>query len=944
MNPWDQITGANAGYVYELYERYLRDPSSVDDATRQAFATWTPAEPDARVAPVAPVALAAPVAPADLQSGIAAFNLAESIRRFGHLAARLDPLGVRDPIGDPSLHPQSHGLTNDTLARLPAAIVSGPAAAGAANALEAVEKLREIYCSTTGHDYNHVFVPDQRAWLRHAVESCLFRPPNDPIEGRELLDRITEIETFERFLHRTFPGKTRFSIEGLDMMVPILDEIIHDAAEGGVQHVMIAMAHRGRLNVLAHVLQKPYAQILAEFKDPILSKQLRVDLGWMGDVKYHAGARIEARPDGLPKQVIISMPPNPSHLEAVDPVLNGMARAAATAAERPGAPLVDNGKVLAILIHGDAAFPGQGIVAETLNLSRLDGYDVGGIIHVIANNQLGFTTDPEDSFSTSYASGLARGFKIPITHVNADDPVACIEAARLAIAFRNHFKLDYLIDLVGYRRYGHNEGDEPAFTQPQVYQIVAAHPTVRERYAKALAAAGTVADEDAGAMVQARMAELERAYASVKPEEDYVPPVPEVPPSGAAGKANTAVPLATLQAINAELLKVPESFAVHRKLERGRERRKTMFASPSERTVDWAAAEEMALATCLADGVPIRFTGEDVERGTFSHRHAVYHDAVSGVPFVPLQALPQARASFEIHNSPLSEYACVGFELGYNLQEAARLVIWEAQYGDFINGAQIILDEYLTSGRAKWGHAPSLVLLLPHGYEGQGPDHSSARLERFLNAAADTNMRIANCTTAAQYFHLLRRQALLLGTDPLPLVVMTPKSLLRHPFTASAPAELAEGRFRRVMDDDMAADQAAKVRRLVLSSGKIAVDLFTSERRKDNPAVAIVRVEQLYPFPDDAIRQVLERYPTVREVCWVQEEPENMGAWEFARPLLEQLIDGRWPLRYIGRSRNSSPSEGSSTWHAANQRAIVDQVFEAQTGAREMDRVLSKQV
>jgi 2-oxoglutarate dehydrogenase E1 component len=936
MNPWDQFTGANAGYVYELFERYQRDPSSVDEATRRAFATWTPdgsADAPAR---------GREGGPHDLQAAIAAFNLAESIRRFGHLAARLDPLGFYDPIGDPSLHPQSHGLTDDGLRRLPASIVSGPAAAGAANAYDAIARLRAIYCSTTGHDYNHVFVPDERVWLRHAVESGQFRPPRDPINGRELLDRITTVDTFERFLQRTFPGKTRFSIEGLDMMVPILDEIIHDAAEGGVQHVMIAMAHRGRLNVLAHILQKPYKEVLAEFKDPIV--KLRVDLGFMGDVKYHAGARIERTPDGLPKQVVISMPPNPSHLEAVDPVLNGMARAAATSADQPGAPIVDKGKVLGILIHGDAAFPGQGVVAETLNLSRLDGYDVGGIIHIIANNQLGFTTDPDESYSTSYASGLARGFKIPITHVNADDPQACIEAARLAIAYRHRFKLDSLIDLVGYRRHGHNEGDEPAFTQPQIYQIVAAHPTVRDQYARQLIERGEITQQDADAMVQKRMAELEQVYASVKPEQDVVPPVPAVPPSGAAKKVITAVALPRLQDLNRQLLQVPDGFAVHRKLERGRERRKAMLAAPTERTIDWASAEELALATILADGVPIRLTGEDAERGTFSHRHGVYHDAVTGEEHVPLQALAQAKASFEIRNSPLSEYACVGFELGYSLQEPARLVLWEAQYGDFINGAQIVLDEYLTSGRAKWGMAPSLVLLLPHGYEGQGPDHSSARLERFLNAAADTNMRVVNCTTAAQYFHVLRRQALLLKTDPLPLVVMTPKSLLRHPFTASTPNELAEGRFLRVVDDADAAAQPARVKRLVLCSGKMAVDLITSERRQDHPHVAIARVEQLYPFPADLITELFDRYAGIRDVCWVQEEPENMGAWEFVRPLIETLIDGRWPLRYIGRSRNSSPSEGSSSWHAANQRAIVDQVFEAKTETRELDRVLSKQV
>jgi 2-oxoglutarate dehydrogenase E1 component len=565
------------------------------------------------------------------------------------------------------------------------------------------------------------------------------------------------------------------------------------------------------------------------------------------------------------------------------------------------------------------------------------------MIHIIANNQLGFTAEPAESFSTSYASGLARGFKIPITHVNADDAVACIEAARLSWAYRQRFALDSIIDLVGYRRYGHNEGDEPAFTQPQVYQVVAGHPTVREKYARALAESGEVPAAEAAAMVQRHFGVMERAYAELKPEQDFVPPLPEIPPSGAAQRAVTAVPLENLRELNAELMRVPEGFTVHRKLERGRERRKAMLEKPAERTVDWAAAEELAFASILADGIPIRITGEDVERGTFSHRHAVYHDAVTGNEFVPLQSMPSARAAFEIHNSPLTENATVGFEFGYNIQEPNRLVLWEAQYGDFINGAQVILDEFLTSGRAKWGLAPSLVLLLPHGYEGQGPDHSSARLERFLNAAADTNMRIANCTTAAQYFHLLRRQAELLITDPLPLIVMTPKSLLRHAATASSPSELAEGRFQLVIDD-AAISQPPKVRRLVLCSGKIYVDLAGADARKDNTSVALTRVEQLYPFPADQIRAVLDRYPKLSDVCWVQEEPENMGAWEFVRPLLEHLIDGRWPLRYIGRVRNSSPSEGSFSWHTANQRAIVDQVFEQTADTKEMDRVLSKQV
>lgn len=939
MNPWDQFSGANAGYVQELYERYQRDPLSVEPSIRAAFETW-PAPQEPMPATTAPSGAASAT---DSKAAIAAFKLAESIRRFGHLGAHLDPLGFHDPVGDPSLSPQAHGLTADALRQLPASLVGGPAAQGAAHALEAIERLRVIYCATTGHDYNHVFVPEEREWLRQMVEAGAFRPPRDPINAAELLDRVTQVETFERFLQRTFPGKTRFSLEGLDMMVPILDEIIADAAAAGVRHVLIAMAHRGRLNVLAHIVQKPYAQILAEFKDPLFTRTWRIDLGWMGDVKYHAGARYE-KATSSPDSLVISMPPNPSHLEAVDPVLHGMARAAATDVREPGPPAIHPERVLGILIHGDSAFPGQGVVAETLNLSRLGGYEVGGMIHIIANNQLGFTAEPQDSFSTSYASGLARGFKIPIVHVNADDPVACVEAARLAWAYRDRFKLDFLIDLVGYRRHGHNEGDEPAFTQPLLYQIVESHPTVREKYAAELVRTGQIAESVPGELVARRLSELERAYAALEPEKDYVPPVPDEPPIGAARRVQTGVALARLEALNADLLTVPEGFLVHRKLERGRDRRRNAFGNPDDRSIDWAAAEELALASILEDGVAIRLTGEDVERGTFSQRHAVYHDAVTGEEHVPLAALRSAKAAFEIHNSPLSENAALGFEFGYNIQEPGRLVAWEAQYGDFINGAQVVLDEFITSGRAKWGLTPSLVMLLPHGFEGQGPDHSSARLERFLQSAADHNMRIANCTTAAQYFHLLRRQALLLETDPLPLVVLTPKSLLRHPMTASAPRELAEGRFQHVIDDEIVGKQPAKVRRLVLCSGKIYVDLVSSEQRKTQTEVAIARVEQLYPFPSDQIRELLDRYPRLREVCWVQEEPENMGAWEFVRPILEQLIDGRYPLRYIGRVRNSSPSEGSAAWHNVNQRAIVEQAFGEKSDSRELDRVLSKQV
>ena len=933
MNPWNEFSGANEGYVLELFERFQRDPASVDEATRAAFRTWGP--------PASPAAPAGAVAQSDVNAAIAAVTLAESIRRYGHLAASLDPIGFNRPVGDPSLHPHAHGLTTDALKALPAGIIGGPVSVGAASAFEAIERLRAVYCATTGHDYSHVFVPDERVWLRESVEARRYRPPADPIESRELLDRITQVEVFERFLQRTFPGKTRFSIEGLDLMIPVLDEIIADAAAAGVKHVLIAMAHRGRLNVLAHVMRKPYAQILAEFKDPLFSRSSRIDLGWMGDVKYHAGARVE-HPD-RPQTLVISMPPNPSHLEAVDPLLVGMARAAGTDGSAPGAPTLKPHEVLGILIHGDAAFPGQGIVAETLNLSRLTGWDVGGTIHIIANNQLGFTADPHESFSTSYASGLARGFKIPITHVNADDPVACIEAARLSWAYRQRFQLDYIIDLVGYRRHGHNEGDEPAFTQPQLYQKVANHPTVRQQYAEALVNAGAVANTLPDELAAKHSASMEAAYAGLKPEEHYIPEIPVVPPSGAASRVQTGVPLERLAALNESLSQVPAGFTVHKKLERGRERRRTMFANPDEPTIDWAAAEELALASVLADGIPVRFTGEDAERGTFSHRHAALHDAVTGDKYVPLQKIPQVQAAFEIHNSALSELAVLGFELGYNLEKPKQLVLWEAQYGDFINGAQTILDEYLMSGRAKWGMAPSIVLLLPHGYEGQGPDHSSARVERFLQLAADTNGRIVNCTTAAQYFHVLRRQALLLETDPLPLIMLTPKSLLRHPLVASPARALAEGRFQKVIDDE-AVTSPAKVKRLVICSGKVYVDLVSSEARKSSPGVAVARLEQIYPFPEEPLKALFDRYTKLKEVCWVQEEPENMGAWDFVRHELERLIDGRWPLRYIGRVRNSSPSEGSATWHQVNQKAVVAQAFEEKVDVPNANRVVAKQV
>ncbi len=929
MAGWQEFTGLNRGYVLELYEKYRHDASSVDAETRALFERWTPPSE------LAPVPEGIP-----LQKVVGAVSLAQSIRMYGHLAARLDPLGTRVGGGDPSLLAETHDVTEDDLRNLPASLISSPLADHAANMLEVITAFRQVYCSTTGYDYAHVFVPEERQWLRHAAEGGRFRAPADPISPTAILDRLTQVEVFERFLHRVFPGKTRFSIEGLDILVPLLDELIGEAAEGGIRNILIGMAHRGRLNVMAHVLNKPYTQILAEFKEPVSSRGFHEDMAWTGDVKYHAGAH-RALKGGREMDVVVSLPPNPSHLEAVDPIVEGMARAAGTVVDTPGAAAFDPARSLPILIHGDASFPGQGVVAETLNLGRLPGYQTGGTIHIIANNQLGFTTGPEAAYSTSYASGLARGFKIPIVHVNADDPEACVEAARLAAAYRERFQRDFLIDLIGYRRHGHNEGDEPAFTQPLMYQKVTSHPTVREQWARTLGERGQTSAADAEGLVKKHTAELQRAMDELKPERDFVEPEPAPAPPGAASKAETLVPIERLRELNDALLKVPDGFTIHRKLERMREKRGPMFAGLDERTVDWATAEEIALASILSDGVSIRLTGEDVERGTFSHRHAVLHDAADGKVHVPLQALPQARAAFEIHNSPLTENAVVGFEYGYNIQEPSRLVIWEAQYGDFINGAQVMIDEFLVSARSKWGTKPSLVMLLPHGHEGQGPDHASARPERFLQLAADINIRIANCTTAAQYFHLLRRQAALLQVDPLPLVVLTPKSLLRHATVASTPRSLAEGRFQMVLQDEEAAARADSVRRVLVCSGKVYADLLASEHRATRTDIAICRVEQLYPVPMRDFRAMLDVYTRATEVVWVQEEPENMGAWDFIRPHLQEVAGGR-PVRRIARPRSASPAEGSVSRHALAQQALVNQAFGESSGPRTEGAVAKK--
>ena len=687
----------------------------------------------------------------------------------------------------------------------------------------------------------------------------------------------------------------------------------------------MGMAHRGRLNVLAHILGKPYAAIVAEFEsakqDTAASVSGGGTQGWTGDVKYHLGAQLtytEGNAAGMP----VTLAPNPSHLEFVNPVVEGRARAAQELRDHPGQVVRDTARSLAVVIHGDAAFPGQGIVAETLNLSQLRGYSVGGTLHIIVNNQIGFTTNPSDSRSTLSASDLAKGFEIPIVHVNADDPEACIAAARMAWAYRDKFGKDFLVDLIGYRRYGHNEADEPAFTQPRMYETIAHHPTVRTLWAQKLEGQHVIGSDEADAMVQAVMNKLRAARQTPAAGKTAKPPPPPLDGLGRTRHAATAVSVRTLTALNDSLMERPDGFTVNAKLDRILQRRRTGIQE--EGGIDWAHAESLAFASILADGTPIRLTGQDSERGTFGVRHAVLHDPVSGERFCPLQALPEAKATFSVYNSPLSENAVLGFEYGYSIHATESLVLWEAQFGDFANGAQVIIDQFIISGNAKWRQTPSLVMLLPHGYEGQGPEHSSARLERYLELCAGDNIRVVNCSNAAQYFHVLRRQAALLKSAPRPLVVMTPKSLLRHPKAAASLQDLAQGTFQPVLNDPAAQGRADRVTRLVLCSGKVYVDFITSKYyNADDPRLAVVRIEELYPFPAQELEGVIAGYPNLRELVWMQEEPRNMGAWVYIRSRILDLTGTALPLLYAGRPEAASPAEGSSRRHTVEQGRLM---------------------
>ena len=968
------FSGPNAGYVEELFQRYLADPDSVSahwgsvfakEAAARGLAPTAAPEP-ARPAPARPAPTPAPApqrsatlrAMQELLHLVArATSLVQAFRDHGHQLARIDPLGS-DPPGHPQLDPSFFGTSMEQLEALPASTVFGDD--GDERVPDYLKRLERAYCGSIGYQFEHLESPERVRWLWNQVESGAHAQPLTREEQVELLTRLARVEGLEQFLHRVYPGQVRFSLEGNDMLVPMVDLVLEVAAARGCREVVMGMAHRGRLNMLAHSVGVGYDEILRQFEgaapapDGILT--LPDDESGIGDVKYHHGAtRDHVLRDG--STVRVTLLPNPSHLEFVNPVVAGLARARQFAGPRQD-DAQDTAAVVPLLIHGDAAFAAEGVVAESLNLARLAGYATGGVVHLIVNNQIGFTTDPEQGRSTRYASDLAKGYDIPVLRVNADDPPACLTAMRLAMAYRAEFHDDIVVDLIGYRRHGHNEGDDPAYTQPRLYQRIRAHPTVFTLYAEALAKAGIVtADEVAAARsgTTDRLRQALVAASAAKPSgdagkagtgspepsaEDAVDPHGESAAEGTAGPDGdvvgeddgdpteawdgdarpTAVPFATLAEINAASMAVPEDFSVNLKLRRQLDRSRSGFTSGS--SLDWAHAEVLALGSLLREGIPIRFSGQDAQRGTFSHRHLVFHDAGTDSLHAPLAAMDGAR--FEIHNSPLSETAVLGFEYGYSVGADRDLVIWEAQFGDFANVAQPIIDQFVVSGQAKWGQLSRLVMLLPHGYEGRGPEHSSARLERFLQMCAAGNMRIANPTTSAQYFHLLRNQA---HTPERPLVVLTPKSLLRHKLARSQASELADGGFRPVLAEDVGDEARGFATRLILCSGKVYYDLLASEERANAKDAMLARVEQLYPFPRREIAELLAGLPALREVVWVQEEPRNMGARPHVAPLLRALMPETLTLRQASRPEWSSPAEGKLSDHMKGQRRIIREAF-----------------
>ncbi|MFZ9401801.1 MAG: multifunctional oxoglutarate decarboxylase/oxoglutarate dehydrogenase thiamine pyrophosphate-binding subunit/dihydrolipoyllysine-residue succinyltransferase subunit [Ilumatobacteraceae bacterium] len=825
----------------------------------------------------------------------------------GHLIADLDPLRWKAPRMPRELDPLTYGLTIWDLDREFA--TGGVGGVQRSTLGELLGVLRDAYCRTIGIEYMHIQNTDEQRWMQERVEG--HRDEFEP-EPMVILERLNAAEAFERFLATKYVGTKRFGLEGAESAVPIMDMILNLAADHALDGAVIGMAHRGRLNVLANVVGKSLEHLFGEFEGHVDPDAVQGS----GDVKYHLGAtgKFQARSGAL---LPVELASNPSHLETVDPIVLGTVRAMQDQIDPPGAF-----SVLPLLVHGDAAFAGQGVVAECLAMSDTSGYRVGGTIHLIINNQIGFTTSPEYAHSSQYCSDVAKSVGAPIFHVNGDDPEACVRVAKLAFDYRQQFHKDVVIDMVCYRRHGHNEGDDPSYTQPLMYKAIAERRSVRKLYLETLVKRGVVTIEEAEKVLADYQGKLQAALDETRAHARAVTKVPPPPkPVGVLPHVATGVDREVLDHIFASLTRYPDGFTVHPKLLRQFESRTEMYVRDGE--VDWGTAEALAFGSLVMEGTPVRLAGEDCRRGTFSHRHAVLVDYMNETKYAPLANLGAGAAKFFVYDSLLSEYAALGFEYGYSHANPAALVMWEAQFGDFVNGAQIIIDQYLVAAEDKWGQHNGLVLLLPHGMEGQGPEHSSARLERFLQLCAEDNIQVVYPTTSRQYFHMLRRQVR--RDVRKPLVVMSPKQPLRMKESRSPVTELTQGSFEEVLDDPFVADRAA-VRRVVLCSGKVAWDAM-SERTKRGAAVAVVRVEQLYPFPEAQINDVLTRYPNAKEVLWLQEEPENMGAWQFVEHIIWRLKDRGYDLRHVARVESGSPATGSKAVHDQELADLMDSTF-----------------
>jgi 2-oxoglutarate dehydrogenase E1 component len=934
MAPIDFFQQGNVEYIEQLHQAYLNDPNSVGPDWALFFAGFEagysesppaaeaePAASDGEAIRAASGADSSAVSPSMELLSAEVQDLVHSYRELGHFAAKLDPLARHRP-PHPLLELSEFGLSDADLDRqVGAGNFLGPTD-GTLRSL--VEQLQATYCGSLGVEYMDIADKEQREWLQQRMEPILNRPTFSAEEADGILSHLITAETFETFLQTKYLGQKRFSCEGAEALIPLLETVIELGAELNIDEMVMGMPHRGRLNVLAHVLHKPYEIILSEFEGTV---PWQTSLG-DGDVKYHLGFSHD-RTTATGRHVHCALSYNPSHLELVDPVIQGIVRA-----KQQNKRDEAHSRVMPILIHGEAAFTGQGIVPETLNLSELKAYRTGGTIHVIINNQVGFTATAEQTRFTPYPTDVARMIQAPIFHVNGDDPEAVVHAARLAIAFRQKFKVDVLIDLWCYRRRGHNESDDPTFTQPRMYELIAKHPTVVQLYTQQLLDRGVLQPdeaEQAAAVVRQRLTEAMGLARQRHPQQKIHTLGglwKGLTRAGRDWSAETAIDPDVIQHVTERYIHPPEGFAAHSKLQRVFTSRSEMAAG--KKLVDWGCAEMWSLGSLLLEGTPVRLVGQDTERGTFTHRHAVMHDVHDDKRYVPLKHLAKDQATFTIVNTMLSELAVLGFEYGFSSADPHTLVIWEAQFGDFVNGAQPVIDQFLVSAESKWLRMSGLVLLLPHGYEGQGPEHSSARLERFLQLCGDENIQVCYPTQSAQLFHLLRRQ--MRRNFRKPLIVMSPKSLLREERAGSPLEAFTHAGFQLLIDDPKRPD-AKQVRRLLLCSGRVFFPLDTARNERQVNSVAIARVEQLYPLPAREIQTILARYSNLQEVCWVQEEPRNMGAWSFMEPRLRELLPQDCPLSYIGRDEAASPATGLHHMHEAEEKALIDGALDvAQAG------------